>query len=118
MKELLKIINKKILVISIILSILYYICEFGTSFVLAKYLVVPFTEDKAISLCITMGILYIVMLILDWFTCYINNAVFPIIEIKIQRYYFKKVQKMTSSRINDTHFATCNCSYFFFIYGM
>ena len=103
MKELLKIINKKILVISIIISILYYICEFGTSFVLAKYLVAPFTEDKAIRLCITMGIMYIVMLILDWFTCYINNAGFPIIEIRIQRYYFKKVQKMTSSKINDTH---------------
>lgn len=103
MKELLKIINKKILVISIILSILYYICEFGTSFVLAKYLVAPFTLEKATSLCITMGIVYTLMLITDWFIGYINNVWFPIIEIEIQRYYFKKVQKMTSSKINDTH---------------
>lgn len=103
MKELLKIVNKKILFVSIIISILYYVCEFGTSFILAKYLVAPFTIDKATNLCITMGIIYIVMLILDWFTCYINNTIEPLIEIKIQRYYFKKVQKMTSSKINDTH---------------
>ena len=103
MKEFFKIINKKILIISIILSILYYICEFGISFILAKYLVAPFTLDKAIWLGITMSIVYILMLIIDWFVCYINNTWFPIIEIQIQRYYFKKVQKMTSNKINDTH---------------
>ena len=71
MKELLKIINKKILVISIILSISYYICEFGISFILAKYLVAPFTLDKAIWLGITMSIVYILMLIIDYIIFYI-----------------------------------------------
>ena len=103
MKELLKIINKKIFAISIIFATIYYLCEYGTSFALAKFLVSPFTVDKATSLCITLGILYIIMIICDWFSCYINNSWFPIVEIKVQRYYFKKVQKMTSSKINETH---------------
>ena len=38
MKELLKIINKKIFAISIIFATIYYICEYGTSFALAKYI--------------------------------------------------------------------------------
>ena len=103
MKELLKIVNKKILFISIILAIIYYICEYGTSFVFAKYLVAPFTVDKATNLCITLGIIYVIMLISEWFSCYINNSWYPTVEMTIQRYYFKKVQKMTSSKINETH---------------
>ena len=88
MKELLKIINKKILAISIILAFVYYLCEYGTSFVLAKYLVAPFTVDKATNLCITLGILYVIMLISEWFSCYTNNSYFPMSEMIIQRFYF------------------------------
>lgn len=103
MRELLKIVDKKMLIFVITLSILYYICESGISFILAKYLVAPFTLDKATNLCFMMAIVYIVMLVIDWFISYSNNAWYPIIEMKIQRCYFKKIQKMTSSKINDTH---------------
>lgn len=103
MKDLLKIINKKIIAISVILAFVYYLCEYGTSFVFAKYLVAPFTVDKATNLCITLSVLYVIMLVSESFSGYINNSYFPLIEMKIQRYYFKKVQKMTSSKINETH---------------
>lgn len=103
MKEILKIVNKKPIIISFILATVYYGCEYGSSFALAYFGTTPFTLEKITSLTICLSILYTIMLISNWFTTYIDNSIYPLIEIQIQRYYFKKVQNMSSNKINDIH---------------
>lgn len=103
MKELLKIIKKKPIIISFVLATIYYICEYGCSFALAYFGTTPFTLEKVINLTICLAILYLIMLISNWLTTYIDNSTYPLIEIQVQRYYLEKVQNMSTNKINQTH---------------
>jgi len=103
MKELIKLLNKKSAIFSFIFSIIFYICEVGTSFVLAYYTTLPITEDKIITLAIILAGIYALMHITHWFAIYINDNMLAETEIKIKNYFYKKIQKVKSTDINQLH---------------
>ena len=104
MNELIKAINKKLYILSFSISTIYFLCEFGMSFALAYFATSPFTVDKVTNLTITLGILYVIMIACNWIYTYIANGLFySTTEINVQKYYFKKVQKMTSKNMINTH---------------
>ena len=103
MFKLLKLLNKKMYFLSITLSIVYSLAEYGTSFALAYFATAPFNLNKATYLLITMIILYAIMLIAHYLEIKIDGYIYGIYEVKIQEHYFNEIQYMTPKKISDTH---------------
>ena len=103
MKELWKCSEKKKLIITFLISSIYYICEYGCSFALAHFAVAPLTKDKVIGLSISLTILYVIMLISNWISSFIDCTIYPKIEMNIQKNYFNKIQNMTEKNFMNVH---------------
>lgn len=103
MKELFKITNKKIIIITYFISAIYYACEYGCSFALAYFATAPFTTDKIIFLSISLAVLYILMLCSNWLSSFIDCTIYPKLEINIQKYYFNKIQSITAKKVSEIH---------------
>lgn len=103
MKELWKCTNKKKIITTFIISAIYFIALYGCSFALAHYATAPLTSEKVIGLAITLAILYVIMLITNWLSSFIDCTMYPQLEINIQKYYFNKIQNMTEKKFNEIH---------------
>ena len=103
MKELLKVVAKKLFICSIIINTLYSLADYGQSFVLSHFGTSPLTLDKIINLTIFIFALDIVMLIAGKIGSYIDNVNFVKSQNTIQKYYFNKLQSMTMEQIANTH---------------
>ena len=103
MKELLKVVAKKLFIWSIVINTMYSLANYGQSFVLSHFGTSPLTLDKIINLTIFIFALDIVMLIAGKIGSYIDNVNFVKSQNAIQKYYFKKLQSMTMEQIANTH---------------
>ena len=103
MKELLKVVSKKLFIWAFIIGIIYSIADYGQSFAMSIFGTSPLTLDKIISLTICIFISDVIMLASSKIQCYIDS----INEVKsktfIQKYYFNKLQSMTSEQQNNIH---------------
>ena len=103
MKELMKVVAKKLFIWSIIINTIYSIADYGQSFALAHYGTSPLTLDKIISLTIVIFILDLITLITGKFGSYVDNVNYVKAQNSIQKYYFNKLQSMTMEQIANTH---------------
>ena len=103
MKELLKVISKKLLFWSIIFNTIYSIADYGEAFALSYFGTSPLTLDKITKLTIAVVIAYLIMLLTSKIASYIDNVNEVKSKTAIQKYYFKKVQSMTMEKIAETH---------------
>ena len=103
MKELWKIVSKKMYVYCITLGILYTLADYGQSFVLAHYGTNPFTMDKIVYLSIWIVWLDVAKLFLGKIDSYFENVNNVQTQNTIKKYYFNKVQAMTMDKIANTH---------------
>ena len=74
MKELVKVISKKLFIYSIIFNTLYSIADYGEAFVLSYFGTSPLTLEKLIKLAICIAITHIIMLIAGKVASYIDNV--------------------------------------------
>ena len=74
MKELLKVVAKKLFIWSFILNIIYYIAYYGESFALSYFGTSPLTLDKIIKLTICIFIVDMIMLISGKIASYVDNV--------------------------------------------
>ena len=119
MKELIKIVPKRLFIYSIIFNTLYSIADYGEAFVLSYFGTSPLTLDKLIKLAICIVITHIIMLISGKIASYIDNINNQKTQTKIQKYYFNKLQSMTMEQISNTHTGyihklITNLSFYFF----
>lgn len=119
MKELLKIVAKKLFIWSIIVNTIYSIADYGESFALSYFGTSPLTLDKIIALAICIIGADIVMLITGKIASYIDNVNNIKTQTAIQKYYFNKLQSMTMEQISNTHTGyihklITNISFYFF----
>ena len=119
MKELIKIVAKKLFIYSIIFNTIYSIADYGESFALSYFGKSPLTLDKLIKLAICIGITHLIMLIAGKVASYIDNINNQKTQTKIQKYYFNKLQSMTMEQISNTHTGyihklITNLSFYFF----
>ena len=119
MKEIIKIISKKLFIYSIIFNTLYSIADYGEAFALSYFGKSPLTLDKLIKLAICIAITHIIMLIAGKVASYIDNVNNQKTQTKIQKYYFNKLQSMTMEQISNTHTGyihklITNLSFYFF----
>lgn len=103
MKELIRIVPKRLFIYSLIFNILYSIADYGEAFVLSYFGTNPLTLDKLIKLAIWIVIIHIMMLISGKIASYIDSINNQKTETKIQKYYFNKLQSMTMEQISNTH---------------
>ncbi len=119
MKELIKIVSKKLFIYSIIFNTLYSIADYGEAFVLSHFGTSPLTLDKLIKLAIYIVITHIIMLVSGKIASYIDNVNNQKTQTAIQKYYFNKLQSMTMEQISNLHTGyihklITNLSFYFF----
>lgn len=103
MKDLLKVVSKKLFIWSFIVGIVYSIADYGQSFALSYFGTSPLTLNKIISLTICILISDVVMLIGSKIACYLDSINEVKSKTNIQKFYFNKLQKMTSEQQNNIH---------------
>ncbi len=103
MKELLKVVVKKLFIYSLIVNTIYSIAYYGESFALSYFGTSPLTLEKIIKLTICIFIVDIIMLIAGKIGSYIDNVNEQKTQTAIQEYYFNKLQSMTMEQIANTH---------------
>lgn len=103
MRELLKVIAKKLLIWSIIINTIYSIADYGESYALSYFGTSPLTLEKIIKLTICILILDLIMLATGKIASYIDNVNQQKTQTAIQKYYFNKLQSMTMQQIANTH---------------
>lgn len=103
MKELLKIVSKKLFIYSFIVNLLYSIADYGQSFALSIFGTSPLTLDKITKLGLAIVIADILMLVFGKIGSYIDNVNEAKATNDIEKHYFKKLQNMTMEKIQDTH---------------
>ena len=103
MKELLKILNKKVYIFLFILGIIFSIAQSGQSLFLAIFATSPLDEKKIMYLLLSVGITDLVMWGMNWLISYITSFNDIKTRSSILKYYFSKIEKMTSSNLADVH---------------
>lgn len=103
MKELLKILSKRLFILSIIINTIYSIADYGESFALSYFGTSPLILEKIVNLTLWIFIVDFVMLISGKIGSYIDNVNDIKSQTAIQKYYFNKLQSMTMEEIANTH---------------
>ena len=119
MKELLKVVAKKLFILSIVINTIYSVADYGEAFALSYFGTSPLTLDKIIALAICILTADIVMLITGKIASYVDNVNNIKTQTAIQKYYFNKLQSMTMEQISNTHTGyihklITNISFYFF----
>ncbi len=103
MKELLKIMVKRLFLWSFIVGIIYSVADYGQSFALSYFGTSPLTLNKIINLSICILASDIIMLVASKVECYLDSVNEVKSKTAIQKYYFNKLQTMPSSKQNEIH---------------
>lgn len=119
MKELLKVVVKKLFILSIVINTIYSVADYGEAFALSYFGTSPLTLDKIIKLTICIFVVDVIMLIAGKIASYIDNVNNVKSQTAIQKYYFNKLQSMTMEQISNTHTGyihklITNLSFYFF----
>ena len=103
MKDLLKIIAKKLFIWSIIINTIYSIADYGESFALSHFGTSPLLLKKLIILTILLMSIEFIKLITGKIGSYIDNINETKTQTSIEKYYFRKLQSMTMEQISNIH---------------
>ena len=91
MKELLKVVAKKLFIWSILVNTIYSIADYGEAFALAYFGTSPLTLEKIMYLTIAILIADIIMLVTGKVSSYIDNVNEIKSKTAIEKYYFSTV---------------------------
>jgi len=103
MKELLKVVAKKLFIWSIIINTIYSIADYGESFALSNFGTSPLLLDKIIKLTIILMTIKIIKLVAGKIGSYIDNINETKTQTEIEKYYFRKLQSMTMEQFSNIH---------------
>ena len=103
MKELLKVVAKKLFIWSIIVNTIYSIADYGESFALSYFGTSPLLLKKLIILTICLMSIELIKLITGKISSYIDNINETKTQTAIEKYYFRKLQSMTMEQISNIH---------------
>lgn len=103
MKELIKVVAKKLFVWSIIINTIYSVADYAQSFALSYFGTSPLNLQKIIYLTISIFVADILMLVSGKIASYVDNINETKTHTAIQKYYFNKLQSMTMEQITNIH---------------
>ncbi len=103
MKELIKVVSKKMFILAFIVSVIYSVADYSEAFILAHFGTSPLTLEKIVSLTIGIILIDIIILIVVKVGSYVDNINNIKQQTAIQKYYFNKIQDMSMEQIANTH---------------
>lgn len=103
MKELMKIVSKKLFIYSFIFNLAYSLADYGQSISLSIFGTTPLTLEKLTKLAIAIIVTDILMLIFGKVGSYVDCVNDTKTTNTVEKYYFKKLQSMTMEKVQDTH---------------
>jgi ABC-type multidrug transport system fused ATPase/permease subunit len=103
MKDLLKIVAKKLFIWSIIVNTIYSIADYGESFALSYFGTSPLLLNKLIVLTVLLMLIELIKLITGKIGSYIDNINETKTQTAIEKYYFRKLQSMNMEQISNIH---------------
>ncbi|MBE6150127.1 MAG: ABC transporter ATP-binding protein [Firmicutes bacterium] len=103
MKDMLKFVDKKKIVLVFLISIIQSIAVYAVSFCFSYFATSPLTIDKLQSLLISLVIIYSISLVIKWFFIhYSQNALYKI-EYDAKNYFYKKLQTLEPQNLTKYH---------------
>lgn len=103
MKELIKIIAKKLFIWSIIINTIYSLADYAQSFALSYFGTSPLNLQKIIYLTLSIFIADILMLVSGKIGSYLDNINETKSHTSIYKYYFNKLDSITMEQITNIH---------------
>jgi len=103
MKDMMKFVDKKKLVLVFIISILQGIAAYASSFVFSYFATSPLTIQKLTHLLIWLIVLYVVSLIINWIFIHLSQPFLYKIEYDAKNYFYKKLQTLEPQNLTKYH---------------
>jgi len=103
MRDMIKFVDKKRLVLVFIISILQGIAAYASSFCFSYFATSPLTISKLNQLLISLIILYIVSLIINWIFIHLSQPFLYRIEYDAKNYFYKKLQTLEPQNLTKYH---------------
>lgn len=103
MKDMLKFVDKKKLILVFVVSIIQSIAAYAISFCFSHFATSPLTIDKLKSLLISLIILYIISLIINWIFIHLSQTFLYKIEYDAKNYFYKKLQTLEPQNLTKYH---------------
>lgn len=103
MKDMLKFVDKKRLLLVFGFSILQGIAAYAVSFCFSYFATSPLTINKLKSLLITLIILYVLTLIINWIFIHLSQMFLYKIEYDAKNYFYKKLQTLEPQNLAKYH---------------
>lgn len=103
MKDMFKFVDKKKLILVFILSIIQSAAAYAVSFCFSYFATSPLTIDKLYSLLITLFIIYVISLIINWLFIHFSQMFLFKIEYDAKNYFYKKLQTIVPQNLTKYH---------------
>lgn len=103
MKELFKVVKKKKIILLFFLKLISYFCTYGVSFAYAHYITSPLTSSKLEHLIITLIILFLISLIVNYMCAKMHELFIIDLKYDIELYYFEKLDNIDFNNLNEMH---------------
>ena len=103
--DMLKFVNKRKMLLVVLLCILYNASVYGISFALSYYVVAPITIEKLTNLFIVLLVLYILSALFNWlFNHYFESFTWET-QYDAQNYFYNKLLKLDPKNLSNFHSA-------------
>lgn len=103
MRELIKVLSKKSYILLFFIGLIYSVTQSAQSISLAYFATSPLTVEKIFGLTIA----FIILELIQWGSNWLNSYYFNICSVnstnRIFKYYFGKIEKMTSTNLTQVH---------------
>lgn len=103
MKDMIKFVDKKKLILVFLVSIIQSIAAYAVSFCFSYFATSPLTIDKLKQLLISLIILYIISLVINWIFIHLSQNFLYKIEYDAKNYFYKKLQTLEPQNLTKYH---------------
>lgn len=103
MKDMLKFVDKKRLILVFVISIMQSIAAYAISFCFSHYATSPLTLIKLKSLLVSLITIYVISLIIKWFFIHFSQNFLYKIEYDAKNYFYKKLQTLEPQNLTKYH---------------
>ena len=103
MKDMLRFVDKKKLVLVFVVSIIQSIAAYAVSFCFSYFATSPLTIAKLKYLLISLVVLYIISLIINWLFIHLSQTFLYTIEYDAKNFFYKKLQTLEPQNLTKYH---------------
>ena len=103
MKDMLKFVDKKKMILVFVMSIVQSIAVYAVSFCFSYFATSPITLSKLNNLLISLIVLYAVSLVIKWFFIHFSQPFLYKIEYDAKNYFYKKLQTIHPQNLTKYH---------------